>query len=233
MTLRIRRSSERGGANHGWLDTKHTFSFADYHDSAWMSFRALRVLNEDIVAPGEGFGMHPHRDMEIVTVVRSGSLGHGDSLGHKAVIHPGEVQRITAGTGIWHTEMNPSSTEPVHLFQLWVFPERKGLKPSYEQKTFDPAGRRNTWQLIVSHDGEQGSLTWNQDARLYLADLEPGRNLTFERGPGRYRWLQVMQGDVTLEGQELVAGDGAGIEPGTALELASHNGAELLLFDLA
>jgi redox-sensitive bicupin YhaK (pirin superfamily) len=233
MNLRILRSSERGGDNHGWLDTRHTFSFADYYDPAWMNYRALRVLNEDIVAPAQGFGMHPHRDMEIVTVVREGILAHADSLGHKATIRPGEVQRITAGTGIWHSEMNPSATEPVHLFQLWVMPDRKGLTPGYDQKVFDPAGRRNALQLIVSPDGADGSLTWHQDARLYLADLEAGKTLTVERDAGRHTWLQVMRGSLTLDGQELVAGDGVAIEPGPALELASRDGVDLLLFDLA
>lgn len=233
MTLRIRRSAERGGANHGWLDTKHTFSFADYHDPAWMSFRTLRVLNEDIVGPGQGFGMHPHRDMEIVTVVRSGTLAHADSLGHKATIQPGEVQRITAGSGIWHSEVNPSPTEPVQLFQLWVFPEQRGLTPGYEQKTFDPAQRRNAAQVIVSRDGADGSLTWHQDARLLLADLEPGRSLSLEIAPQRHLWIQVMRGDVTLAGQTLTVGDGAGLTVERPVELTSASGAELLLFDLA
>lgn len=233
MTMIIRRANERGGGNHGWLQTMHTFSFADYYDPAWMGYRTLRVLNEDVVAPGEGFGMHPHRDMEIVTIVRSGALAHRDSLGHEAVIRPGEVQRMTAGTGIRHSEMNPSPTEPVHLFQLWVMPERRGLEPGYEQKTFEADQRRNRAQLIVSRDGAEGSLRWNQDARLYLADLEAGQSLTLPWQPGRHAWIQVMQGQVTLAGQTLTTGDGVALTPEGAVPLESHDGAELLIFDLA
>lgn len=232
MTMILRRANERGGGNHGWLQTMHTFSFADYYDPAWMGYRTLRVLNEDVVAPGEGFGMHPHRDMEIVTIVRSGALAHRDSLGHEAVIRPGEVQRMTAGTGIRHSEMNPSPTEPVHLFQLWVMPERRGLEPGYEQKTFEASQRRNRAQLIVSRDGAEGSLRWNQDARLYLADLEAGQSLTLPWQPGRHAWIQVMQGQLTLAGQTLTTGDGVALTPEGAVNLESRDGAELMLFDL-
>lgn len=233
MTVTIRPSAERGGGEFGWLRTRHTFSFADYHDPAWMGYRALRVLNDDDIAPAQGFGLHPHRDMEIVTIVRRGELAHTDSLGHRETIRAGEVQRMTAGTGIRHSEVNASATEPVHLYQIWLRPERLGLQPGYEQKAFDPAGRKNVAQLVVSPDGADGSLRWHQDARLYLLDLEAGREFSLERKPGRHTWLQVMAGSVALDGVTLTAGDGAAVDPGSALTLASPAGVELMIFDLA
>src|SRR5581483_3114747 len=196
--IRIRRSEDRGHANHGWLDTHYTFSFSDYFDPEHVSFRSLRVLNEDVVAPGEGFGLHPHRDMEIVTCVLSGALEHKDSLGSGSVLRPGEMQRMTAGTGIWHSEFNPSRTESVHLLQVWILPEKKGLKPGYEQKEFPLEGRKDRLQLVASHGGRDGSLTIHQDADIHLAELE--KPLTHRLAEGRHAWLQVMQGSLTVNG---------------------------------
>src|SRR4051812_1049428 len=176
--LQLRRANERGHANHGWLDTYHTFSFASYHDPRHMGFRALRVMNEDRVAPGEGFGMHAHQDMEIVTCVLEGALEHKDSLGNGEVLRPGELQRMSAGTGIRHSEFNPSKTEPVHLYQIWLHPSQKGMKPSYEQKAFPDAGQHNQLQLIASPDGAGGALTIHTDAQIYRARLENGLGVT-------------------------------------------------------
>ena len=230
--ITIRRSDERGHADHGWLDTYHTFSFADYHDPAHMAFRVLRVMNEDRVAPGQGFGMHPHHDMEIVTLVLEGALEHRDSLGNGELLRPGELQRMTAGTGITHSEFNPSRTEPVHLYQIWIFPERRGLEPSYEQRAFDPVGRRNALQLVASRDGAEGSLRIHQDARIHLANLEPGKSLELEVAAGRHAWLQVLRGAATVGGHALAAGDGASASGPERIAVASAAGAELMLFDL-
>src|SRR6266550_4570151 len=174
----IRKSSDRGHFDHGWLNTYHTFSFADYYDPAHMGFRSLRVINEDRVAPGAGFGMHGHRDMEIVTCVLSGALEHKDSLGHGEVLRPGEFQHMSAGRGIRHSEFNPSATEPVHLYQIWLLPRESGLEPSYAQKAFDPAHRTGRWQLVASPNGADGSLKIQQDARIYLANIAPPNELT-------------------------------------------------------
>src|SRR4051794_4156390 len=205
--IRIRKAGERGHFDHGWLDTYHTFSFADYYDSAHMGFRALRVINEDRVRPGHGFGMHGHRDMEIVTCVLEGALQHRDSLGSGAVLRPGELQRITAGTGVMHSEFNPSATEPVHLYQIWLLPERKGLTPDYEQRAFDPGERDGRLRLVASRDGRDGSLTVHQDAELYLATLRPGGRVRHELRDGRHAWLQVARGGVTVNGRSLSEGD--------------------------
>src|SRR5262245_15196351 len=180
LTIRLR--NQRGHFDHGWLNTYHTFSFADYFDPAHHNFRALRVINEDRVAPGQGFGMHGHRDMEIVTIVLSGALEHRDSLGNGEVLRPGELQRMTAGTGIRHSEFNPSDKEPVHLYQIWLLPERAGLKPGYEQKPFDPVEKHNRLRLVASPDAADGSLTIHQDARLYLADLDASGKVTHSLG---------------------------------------------------
>jgi len=231
--MRIRRHDERGHFDHGWLDTYHTFSFADYFDPAQMGFRSLRVINEDRVAPGQGFGTHGHRDMEIITVVLSGALEHRDSLGNGEVLRPGEVQHMTAGTGIRHSEFNPSATEPVHLYQIWLLPERERLTPSYSQKAFDEAEKTNRWRLVASPDGRDGSLTIHQDARLYLASLTAAQELRHEIGKGRHAWLQVLRGDVTANGTKLTAGDAVAVSDEAEIAVRAPEAAEVLLFDLA
>ena len=231
--IRIRPNQDRGHFNHGWLDTYHTFSFGDYYDPEQMGFRSLRVINEDRVQPGQGFGMHGHRDMEIVTYVLSGALEHRDSLGNGSVLRPGELQRMTAGTGIRHSEFNPSASEPVHLYQIWLLPERKGLEPSYEQRPFAAAGRRGQWQLTASPDGRDGSLAIRQDAAIYLAELADGEALEFALGAGRHAWLQTLRGKVRFNDRSLAAGDGAAISEENALSLRADGGAEVMLFDLA
>ena len=231
--LQIRRSGERGHFNHGWLDTYHTFSFADYYDPAAMGFRSLRVLNEDRVAPGQGFGMHGHRDMEIVTLVLEGALEHRDSMGNGEVLRPGEFQRMTAGTGIRHSEFNPSTTEPVHLYQIWLLPERAGLTPSYEQRAFNLDEAQGRLLLVASPDGRDGSLTIRQDAFLYQSRLRGGQAVRHELAPGRSAWLQVLRGEVTLNDRALAAGDGVAITGEPTILVAGVQPAEVLLFDLA
>lgn len=231
--FQIRKANDRGRFNHGWLQTAHTFSFADYYDPAHMGFRSLRVINEDVVAPGEGFGMHGHRDMEIVTLVLSGALEHKDNLGNGEVLRPGELQRMSAGTGIMHSEFNPSKTEPVHLYQIWMLPERRGLTPSYEQRPFDAAGRENRWQAVASPDGIGGSLTIHQDARLLLADLTAGQSLMHEFAAGRHGWLQVLSGEAAIGGQRVESGDGVAISGESHLSLSATSPAQVLLFDLS
>jgi redox-sensitive bicupin YhaK (pirin superfamily) len=231
--IRVRKASERGHFDHGWLDTYHTFSFSRYHDPRHMGFRALRVINEDWVAPGQGFGLHPHEDMEIITCVLAGSLAHRDSLGTGSVIRPGELQRMSAGTGIRHSEMNPSRTEPVHLYQIWLLPARLGLKPSYEQKTFPDDERKNRLRLVASPDGTDGSLSIHQDARIYLSTLEDGKPVSHVLAPGRHGWLQVLQGEVQASGTALRAGDGAAVSEEPELSIQARGPAEVMLFDLA
>ncbi|OLC86241.1 MAG: quercetin 2,3-dioxygenase [Acidobacteria bacterium 13_1_40CM_4_61_5] len=231
--LAIRRSHERGHANHGWLDTHYTFSFADYYDPGHVHFRTLRVINDDRVAGGGGFPMHPHRDMEIVTYVLEGGLEHRDSMGNGSVIRPGDVQRMSAGTGVTHSEFNASKTEPVHLLQIWMFPERKGIKPSYEQKAFSEADKRSRLRLVASPDGRDGSVTIHQDNEMYATVLRKGETVRHELKPERHAWVQVARGGVKLNGQELAEGDGAAISEEKAIELAGVKDAELLLFDLA
>ncbi|HEY2387494.1 MAG TPA: pirin family protein [Candidatus Binatia bacterium] len=230
-----RPSAERGHFDHGWLDTFHTFSFADYHDPAYMGFRALRVINEDRVAPGRGFGTHPHADMEIVTFVLAGALAHADSMGTGSTIRPGDVQRMSAGTGVTHSEFNASRSEPVHLMQIWILPERRGLQPEYEQKAFPEAERRGRMRLIVSRDGAEGSVTLHQDARIYATVLAAGERVTHTLAPGRSAWVQLADGAVRLNGTALTAGDGAAVTGETALEIGADGAGriELLLFDLA
>lgn len=230
--LRVRRANERGGGDHGWLTTRHTFSFADYFDPAYTSFRTLRVMNEDWVQPGTGFGMHPHRDMEIVTYVLEGALEHRDSLGNGDVLRAGEMQRMTAGTGILHSEYNPSSTEPVHLYQVWILPERKGLTPGYEQKRFDPEARRGPWQVVAARDGRDGSMIIHQDAQVLLAGLEPGQQLAYALQPGRHAWLQVTRGSLTVNSVDLSSGDGLAVSDERNLTLQAAAPAEVMLFDL-
>lgn len=231
--IRLRRSSERGHFDHGWLNTYHSFSFARYHDPRHMGFRSLRVINEDWIAAARGFGAHPHEDMEIVTYVLKGELAHRDSLGTGSTIRPGELQRMTAGTGIEHSEYNPSQTEAVHLYQIWLLPERSGLPPSYEQKAFPAEERRNRFRLVASPDGRDGSLSIRQDARLYLASLDAGGELNHAIETDRHAWLQVLRGDATLNGLPVSAGDGAAISAESRLSIRSDTPAEILLFDLA
>lgn len=231
--LQLRRASDRGHANHGWLNTWHTFSFASYHDPRFMGFRSLRVMNEDVVAPGRGFGTHPHRDMEIVTYVLEGALEHRDSMGNGEVLRPGEFQRMTAGAGITHSEFNPSSDEPVHLYQIWLLPERRGLEPSYEQRRFDPAERHNQLRLVASRDAAEGSLLIHQDARIYLSTLDAGHEVTHPLAPDRHAWVQVLRGAVTLNGERLETSDGAAVSEESQLVLRAESNAEVMVFDLA
>lgn len=231
--ITIRKANDRGHANHGWLDTYHTFSFSSYRDPAHVHFRALRVMNEDFVAPGQGFGTHPHEDMEIVTYVLEGALEHRDSMGNGEVLYPGEFQRMSAGTGITHSEFNPSATEPVHLYQIWLFPERKGIEPSYEQKRFDESERHNQLRLVASPDAAQDSLLIHQDARIFLASLDEGREVTHPLSSGRHAWLQVLRGSVSLNGQRLDTSDGAAVSDESLLTIRANNSAEVMLFDLA
>jgi len=230
--ITIRKAAERGGANHGWLDTKHTFSFADYHDPAHMGFRDLRVLTEDRVTAGEGFPTHSHRDMEILSWVLEGELEHRDSMGTGSVIRPGELQRMSAGTGVRHSERNPSDTNPLHFLQIWIFPERNGLPPSYEQKNFPEKERRGKLRLIASPDGGDGSVTIHQDVRLSTALLEEGDEVSVPLAPGRSAWVQVARGSVDVNGRRLGPGDGAAVTREERLELSKGDGAEVLVFDL-
>ena len=231
--LTKRPSHERGHADHGWLDTYHSFSFADYFDPDHMGFRTLRVINEDVIAAGRGFGMHGHRNMEIVTIVLSGSLRHEDSMGNGEAILPGEVQRMTAGSGVQHSEVNDSATEPLHLLQIWIHPAKDELPPGYEQTRFDDAGRTDRLQLVASPDGAQGSVTIHQDVRLFRGRLTPGASVAHEFAPGRAGWLQLTSGTITAGDDTLTAGDGLAIEDESQLTIASDEGAEFILFDLA
>ena len=229
----IRRSGERGQADHGWLDTRHTFSFSGYHDPRFMGFRSLRVINEDRVQPGQGFGTHGHSDMEILTVVLEGALQHRDSMGTGSIIRPGDVQRMSAGTGVQHSEFNASRTDPVHFYQIWILPERRGIKPGYEQKAIPAEERRGGLRLIASPDGAQGSLTIHQDARLYAGTLTPGKAVVQPLARNRFSWVQVARGQVRLNGHELLEGDGASVAQEPELTLSTEKGGEVLLFDLA
>ena len=231
--IRIRKAIERGHFDHGWLDTFHTFSFGDYYDPAHMGFRALRVINDDRVQPGQGFGMHSHRDMEIVTCVLEGALEHRDSLGNGSVLRAGEVQHMTAGTGVRHSEFNPSEQEWVHLYQVWLLPERKGLQPSYEQLAVGEEEKAGRFRLVASPDGADGSLTIHQDARLFLASLLPGQAISHEIERGRATWLQILQGRVDSFGNDLAAGDGVAVTDEKTLALQAAVPSEVLLFDLA
>jgi redox-sensitive bicupin YhaK (pirin superfamily) len=232
VVISVRKAADRGHANHGWLDTYHTFSFSTYQDPNHMRFRTLRVMNEDFVQPGQGFGTHPHHDMEIVTYVLEGALEHRDSMGNGEVLRPGEFQRMSAGTGITHSEFNPSDTEPVHLYQIWLFPERKGVEPSYEQKHFPEAERQNQLRLVASRDATDGSLLIQQDARIYLSSLDEGRRILHKLASGRHAWLQVLRGSVTLNGQLLETSDGAAVSHATSLDILPPQPAEIMLFDL-
>lgn len=231
--LTIRKASDRGHADHGWLNSYHTFSFADYYDPNQMGFRSLRVINEDRVAAGQGFGTHAHRDMEILSYVLEGELEHKDSMGNGEVLRPGEFQRITAGTGITHSEFNPSSSHSTHFYQIWLLPERKGLQPSYEQKSFDTSGRFNQWQLVASRDGAQGSLIIHQDAQIYLADLSEDYRLNFPIPDNRYIWLQVLRGTLLANGRALQTSDAMAVSGEDLLTLQAIGYAQVMLFDLA
>ncbi len=233
--ITIRPSDERGHANHGWLDTYYTFSFSDYYDPKHMGFRDLRVINEDRVSAGKGFGMHPHRDMEILTYMIEGDLSHRDSTGRGATIKQNDVQRMSAGTGVMHSEVNQSKA-PVHLLQIWLLPEAEGLKPSYEDRTFTAEEKRNQLRLIASHDGREGSTTINQDASVYASLLDGGKSLGLALQRGRHAWVQVVRGELDVNGARLRKGDGAAITAESELRLTSASGngqAEFLLFDLA
>ncbi|MDA0832155.1 MAG: pirin family protein [Planctomycetota bacterium] len=231
--IQIRKSSDRGHADHGWLDTYHTFSFSTYQDTEHVRFRSLRVMNEDRIAPGQGFGTHPHRDMEIVTYVLEGALEHKDSMGNGEVLTPGEFQRMSAGTGITHSEFNPSATEPVHLYQIWLFPETKGIEPSYEQKRFAELVRHNQLQLVASRDAANGSLLIHQDVRIFLANIDTSQQIEYAIAEGRHAWLQVLRGSVMLNNQTLETSDGAAVSEETSLVIQAITDAEIMLFDLA
>jgi len=231
--FQVRKAQERGHFNHGWLDTYHTFSFGEYYDPNYEQFRALRVMNEDVVAPAMGFGMHGHRDMEILTFILSGSLEHRDSLGNGSALTPGKVQRMSAGSGIRHSEANPSKTEPVHLYQIWLLPAERGITPSYEEQVFSQEGRRNRWQLVASPDRAEGSMTIHQDAKVYQAEFEKDAELSREIPAGRHAWLQVMQGSVEVNGVNLKAGDGVAVSEESRLTVKAEESAAVLLFDLA
>lgn len=230
--IQIRRSADRGHANHGWLDSHHTFSFADYQDPRFMGFRSLRVINEDRVEPGKGFGTHSHRDMEILTCVLDGVLEHKDSLGNAAQIRPGELQRMSAGTGVTHSEYNPSRDAPVHFLQIWILPERLGLAPSYEQRAFPAGESRDRLRLVASRDGGDGSLTVHQDVSLHLGALGRGTRIRQPLAAGRHAWLQIARGSARLGGDTLAAGDGASLTAESSVELEALEDCELLLFDL-
>jgi redox-sensitive bicupin YhaK (pirin superfamily) len=231
--LTLRKANERGHVDHGWLDTYHTFAFANYFDPKHLGFRHLRVINEDRVIGSEGFGTHPHNDMEIITYVLDGALEHKDSMGTGSVIKPGDVQIMSAGTGVTHSEFNASQTTPVHLLQIWIFPDKKGLKPRYEQKTFPESEKRGKLRLVASSDGREGSVTVHQDMQLYASVLEKGETLTYENPEKRHVWLQVARGKATLNDLELGAGDGVAISGKERLELQAREKSEFLLFDLA
>lgn len=226
--IQLRKSGERGHARHGWLDSHHSFSFAGYYDPDHMGFRSLRVINEDRVAPGRGFGLHPHRDMEILSYVISGSLAHKDNMGHEEILGPNEIQRMSAGTGIMHSEFNPSPTEPVHFFQIWIEPATTGTKPSYQQVRFDPVDKQGKWMLLA---GPQ----INQDAKVFVTELTEPQNLRYDLAPKRHAWLQIIKGTVLVNGTPLETGDAAALsdEPVIAVQAVGAEPAEVMLFDLA
>jgi quercetin 2,3-dioxygenase len=233
MKLSIRRAGERGRADHGWLLSFHTFSFADYYDPDHMGFRALRVINEDRVQGGMGFGAHSHRDMEIISYVLEGALQHKDSMGTSSIIRPGEVQRMSAGSGVTHSEFNASQSELVHFLQIWILPARPGGKPGYEQKAFSEAERKGRLRVVASPDGRDGSVTINQDVSLYAALPRAGEPLRHDLAAGRSAWVHVARGQAEIGGNALEAGDAVAISDARSIELAGRDGSELLLFDLA
>ena len=231
--ITLRRSDDRGHTKLSWLDSYHTFSFGDYHDRRYMGFRDLRVINEDTVSPGKGFASHSHRDMEIITYVLDGAVEHKDSVGNETVIVPAEVQRMSAGTGISHSEYNHSKTEPVHFLQIWILPQQQNLTPSYEQRSFGIDKNRRRWILVAARDGRDGAVKVHQDIDLSVAILLPGQQVTYRLRPHRHAWLQAARGGVTLNGAVLNAGDGAAVSEEEILEIRALDQAEILLFDLA
>lgn len=231
--IAIRRAEARGHADHGWLDTRHTFSFASYHDPRWMGFRALRVINEDRVEPGQGFPTHGHRDMEIMSYVLAGALAHEDSMGNGSVIRPGDVQRMTAGTGVRHSEFNASATELVHFLQIWIEPAQPGLEPGYEQRSYPDAEKRGRLRLIASPDGRDGSVTIHQDALVHATLLPPGEEVTHALGRDRHAWVHVARGAILVNGAAMKHGDGAAVSGEPSLALTGREAAEVLLFELA
>ncbi len=230
--MNVRRSHERGHANYGWLDTNHSFSFANYVDPDYMGFRALRVINDDRVVGGEGFGTHPHRDMEIISYVVHGALEHRDSMGNGSIIRPGEVQRMRAGTGVTHSEYNHSPSDPVRFLQIWVIPEERGLEPGYQQEFFGDE-RRGRLRLVASRDGADGSVQVQQDVAMYASLLSDGQRVRHALESGRHAWLQVVRGTIQVDGTAMSEGDGAAFSEVTSLEIESLGDSELLLFDLA
>lgn len=229
----LRPAQERGHADHGWLESYHTFSFADYYDPDFMGFRALRVINEDRVQPGRGFGSHPHRDMEIISYVLSGALEHKDSMGNGSIIRPGDVQRMSAGTGVIHSEFNASSTELVHFLQIWLLPVRRGIAPSYEQKSFSEEELRGRFRRVASPDGAEGSVTIHTDASLHVGRFDRGESVTFDLSPERFAWVHVARGRVEVQGHQLVAGDALALAEEREVRVQGGEGGEVLLFDLA
>jgi redox-sensitive bicupin YhaK (pirin superfamily) len=231
--INIRKAEDRGHADHGWLDTRHTFSFSSYRDERYMGFRSLRVINEDRVQPGKGFDTHPHQDMEIISYVLEGALAHRDSTGTGSVIRPGDVQRMSAGTGVMHSEFNDSSEEPVHFLQIWLLPDKKGVKPSYEQKTFSREDKLGKLRLIASPDGREGSVSINQDAYVYASVLVKDSSLPVPIAKNRHLWVQAARGKIKLNDVVLSAGDGAAVSDETSVNLSAVDEAEILIFDLA
>jgi quercetin 2,3-dioxygenase len=229
--MTLRKSNERGHAEHGWLDSYHSFSFADYYNPQWMGFRTLRVINDDLVMPGMGFGTHPHRDMEIITYVLSGQLQHKDSMGNGRIISPGELQYMSAGSGVQHSEFNPSKTEAAHFLQIWIMPDAKGVKPRYAEKSLRdaPTGK---FHLVTSKSGRDGSIAIHQDADLWLAKLDAGQQVAHSLANGRNAWLHVAEGEVTLNGKTLSGGDAAAVTSEATLQLAATKPSQVLLFDL-
>lgn len=230
---RLRKADERGHFDHGWLKTSHTFSFGHYFDPEWNGFHTLRVINEDFVAPGQGFGTHGHKDMEIITIVLSGELEHKDSLGNGEVLRPGELQRMTAGSGIRHSEFNPSASSPTHLYQIWVLPEAKDLVPGYEQRPFPQKEQRDKWRLVASRDGRDGSLTIRQRADLWLTTVTAGKSVSKPAAPGTHGWLQVLSGAITVDGRSLEPGDALYWTEAEPLEVHATAESQVLLFELA
>ena len=231
--ISLRKSADRGQADHGWLVSRHTFSFADYYDPREMGFGTLRVINDDRVAPGQGFGTHPHRDMEIISYVLDGALEHRDSMGTGSVIRPGDVQRMSAGTGVTHSEYNPAPDTPVHFLQIWIEPAVRGVKPGYAQKNFPEAEKRGRLRLVASPDGAEGSISINQDARVYAALIDGAEKATHVLPAGRRAYVHVARGEVDLNGQTLGPGDGAKIVAEADLRFTNGKGAEVLVFDMA